>query len=64
MDGPVFSPDGKWMWSGREWIPAPPGQSSQQFNMQDSVIGGDVIHTTTIHNDPTAVTDAVIAALQ
>ena len=64
MDGPVFSPDGKWMWSGSEWIPAPPGQGSQQLNMQDSVIGGDVIHTTTIHNDPTAVTDAVITALQ
>lgn len=64
MDRPVFSPDGKWMWSGSEWIPAPPGQSSQQLNMQDSVIGGDVVNNTTIHNDPTAVTEAVITALQ
>ena len=64
MDGPRFSPDGKWMWSGNEWIPAPPGQASQQLNMQDSVIGGDVVHNTTIHNDPTAVTEAVITALQ
>ena len=24
MGGPVFSPDGKWMWTGSEWIPAPP----------------------------------------
>ena len=32
--------------------------------MQDSVIGGDVVHNTTIHNDPTAVTEAVISALQ
>jgi len=64
MADPVFSPDGKWMWAGHEWIPAPPGQSGQQLNMQDSVIGGDVVHNTTIHNDPTAVTEAVISALQ
>lgn len=24
MTGPTFSPDGKWMWNGNEWIPAPP----------------------------------------
>ena len=24
MAGPTFSPDGKWMWTGSEWIPAPP----------------------------------------
>ena len=24
MTGPTFSPDGKWMWNGTEWIPAPP----------------------------------------
>ena len=24
MTGPTFSPDGKWMWNGSEWIPAPP----------------------------------------
>ncbi|MEC8779839.1 MAG: hypothetical protein VXX54_01295 [Candidatus Thermoplasmatota archaeon] len=64
MADPLFSPDGKWMWSGNEWIPAPPGHGSQQLNMQDSVIGGDVVHNTTIHNDPTAVTEAVISALQ
>ena len=64
MDDAVISPDGKWMWSGSEWIPAPPKQSSQQLNMQDSVIAGDVISNTTIHNDPSAVTEAVITALQ
>lgn len=32
--------------------------------MQDSVIAGDVISNTTIHNDPSAVTEAVITALQ
>jgi hypothetical protein len=64
MDDAVISPDGKWMWSGSEWIPAPPKQSSQQVNMQDSVIAGDVISNTTIHNDPSAVTEAVITALR
>jgi hypothetical protein len=24
MTDPVISPDGKWMWTGSEWIPAPP----------------------------------------
>jgi len=24
MADPVFSPDGKWMWTGEDWIPAPP----------------------------------------
>ena len=64
MDDAVISPDGKWMWSGSEWIPAPPKQSSQRLNMQDSVIAGDVISNTTIHNDPSAVTEAVITALR
>lgn len=64
MDDAVISPDGKWMWSGTEWIPAPPKQSPQQLNMQDSVIAGDVISNTTIHNDPSAVTEAVITALR
>ena len=60
----MISPDGKWMWSGTEWIPAPPNQSPQQLNMQDSVIAGDVISNTTIHNDPSVVTEAVITALR
>jgi hypothetical protein len=71
MSGPIFSPDGKFMWSGSEWIPAPPtsspesaAPSEQVLNMQDSVIGGDVVHSTVINNDPAAVTTAVIAALQ
>jgi len=71
MADPVYSPDGKFMWTGKEWIPAPPSAedvpnqpSEQTINMQDSVIGGDVVHKTVINNDPTAVTSAVIAALQ
>jgi hypothetical protein len=71
MADPVYSPDGKFMWTGSEWIPAPPAsetepaaQSEQALNMQDSVIGGDVVHSTVINNDPATVTTAVIAALQ
>jgi len=59
------------MWTGTEWIPAPPAAepepaapSEQALSMQDSVIGGDVVHSTVINNDPAAVTTAVIAALQ
>ncbi len=39
-----ISPDGKFMWTGSEWIPVPPNTSSQKTSMllQDSVIGGDV----------------------
>ena len=43
MADPIFSPDGKWMWTGSDWIPAPPTSSpSADFNLQDNVVGGDV----------------------
>ena len=67
MSDPVYSPDGKFMWTGSEWIPAPPEESSASDNrlkMQDSVIGGDVVQNTVINNDPAAVTSAVIMALK
>ena len=63
MSDPIFSPDGKFMWSGTEWIPAPPS-GGNAIEMKDSVIGGDVVSNTTINNDPQAVTGAVISALQ
>ena len=63
MSEPVISPDGKFMWSGSEWIPAPP-KGNQTLNMQDSVVGGDVVHNTVINNDVDAVTSAVITALE
>lgn len=112
MGNPIFSPDGKFMWTGTEWIPSPPEPGANQpsnlnedlpnsdqgmlpaekdaslvdpihasdvaetvnrnleqplhntLSMQDSVIGGDVVTNTTINNDPSAVTAAVISALQ
>ena len=43
MSSPVLSPDGKWMWTGSEWIPVPPPESTATVNVQDGVIAGDVI---------------------
>jgi hypothetical protein len=39
MSDPVMSPDGKWMWTGTEWIPAPPSHNS----LQDTDIRPDLI---------------------
>ncbi len=65
----TYSPDGKFMWTGTEWIPAPPnaassGEQAPSLNMQDSVMSGDIIHNTVVNNDATAVTSAVIEALK
>ena len=67
MSDPIFSPDGKWIWSGSDWIPAPPDTQMNQGNsqnFQDSAIGGDVIQNTVVNNDASAVTSAVISALK
>ena len=63
MADPIYSPDGKFVWSGSEWIPVTP-KGVQTLNMQDSVVGGDVVHKTVINNDVDAVTNAVITALE
>ena len=43
MSEPVMSPDGKHMWTGNEWIPAPPGGSNNvSVSLQDSVVTGDI----------------------
>ena len=65
----TYSPDGKFMWTGTEWIPAPPNaisadEQAPSLNMQDSVMSGDIIHNTVVNNDATAVTSAVIEALK
>ena len=46
MSDPIFSPDGQFMWTGSEWIPAPPSSSpssDSNINLQDSVMSGDVV---------------------
>ena len=36
MTGATFSPDGQWMWTGTEWVPAPPSASPTQSNTINS----------------------------
>lgn len=47
MGDRVLSPDGQWMWTGSEWIPAPPSASvtePQIASVQDSVLQtGDLV---------------------
>ena len=41
MTGPVISPDSKWMWTGSEWIPAPPTSAptaDSMINLGDSMM--------------------------
>jgi len=47
MSEPTLSPDGKWMWTGTEWIPLPPSSSpvSSGLNLTDSVVAGDANHS-------------------
>ena len=45
MTDPVISPDGKWMWTGSEWIPAPPTSAliaDSTINLEDSMVSGNV----------------------
>jgi len=39
MSDPVMSPDGKFMWSGSEWLPSPPQPIA---NLTDSVVSGEI----------------------
>ena len=45
MPDPIFSPDGKFMWTGSEWIPAPPSSNPAPqsiIDLTDSMMSGDV----------------------
>jgi len=64
MSDRMLSPDGQFMWTGTEWIPAPPSSEGNQINMQDSVMSGDIVRNTVINNDPAVVTAAGFTALQ
>ena len=40
MADPIFSPDGKFVWTGSEWSPTPSGSSQKaNVNLRDSAIG-------------------------
>ncbi|MDA7845933.1 hypothetical protein N9A87_02660 [Euryarchaeota archaeon] len=45
MAGPTFSPDGKWMWTGSEWIPTPP----QSDVLPESALDLPNLESTAIH---------------
>ena len=38
MSGSTFSPDGQWMWTGTEWVPAPPTSSLSSNSMGEPQI--------------------------
>ena len=70
VDKDNLSPDGKWMWNGTDWIPAPPKSSASEterplisksntaINLQDSVVAGDI----TIHqSNASEIAEAVNA---
>ena len=62
MADPIISPDGKFIWTGTEWIPAPPNPSqSANVSLQDSVIGGDVTIT---QNNAEDIAAAMVTALE
>jgi len=53
MSAPIFSPDGEFMWTGADWIPAPPSSKNEAstpettniapgLHQQDSVMSGDI----------------------
>ena len=45
MSDPIISPDGKWMWTGTDWIPAPPSSNpspQSNINLSDSMMSGDI----------------------
>ena len=61
MEEPIFSPDGKFMWTGSEWIPAPPNSNNASVSLQDSVVAGDVNIT---QNNAEDIASAMVQALE
>ena len=41
----IISPDGKWLWTGSEWIPAPPTGELEQISISDNIVSDDPINT-------------------
>ena len=64
MSDPVISPDGKWMWTGNEWIPAPP--SDETINSNEKYANEDLIAeendlTNDSKNTPYVVNDFTVS---
>lgn len=56
MEEPVFSPDGKYMWTGSEWIPSPPNDD-EGVQIHDSVVMGGV----TEYRDNSQITNTYVS---
>jgi hypothetical protein len=41
MSDPIFSPDGQWMWTGAEWVPAPPNSEIEVPETSNHVENND-----------------------
>ena len=61
MTDHIMSSDGKFMWTGSEWIPAPPNGNYASVSMQDSVVAGDVNIT---QNNSEDIANAMVQALE
>jgi hypothetical protein len=59
MAEPIYSPDGNFIWDGSEWVPVS-SESKQTVDMQDSVIGGDVVSNTNIQSSDAEVIKAAM----
>ena len=80
MADPITSPDGKFLWTGSDWIPAPPASTtdasslidsdspsesqSTDVSLQDSVVGGDVVINQSIQNNPEDIAAAMVSAIK
>lgn len=66
MSEPILSPDGNFVWDGSKWVPHTSNQQSMQ--MQDSVVSGDIVSSTTIHRSDAdvikAAMDGVVASIK
>lgn len=59
MSEPILSPDGKMMWSGKDWIPLP---IQSNTSIQDSVVMGDINTQIehSVHNTYTQDTEKMV----
>ena len=64
----ILSSDGTWMWTGSEWIPAPPQSTANQSgDIHDSVVMGDVNQQITqniTQNNPDDFAKAMVQAFE
>jgi hypothetical protein len=67
MTEPIYSPDGAFIWNDTEWVPVS-STNEQKVNMQDSVVGGDVVSNTNIQSSDAdvikAAMDGVVASIK